>query len=427
VTLHWSLAGVPPPPPPSGPANDAFAAARSLSGPSGALSGTTVGATKEPGEPNHAGTAGGASVWYAWTAPASGTVTFDTAGSNFDTVLAAYTGTSVSGLTPLASNDDASGATHTSLVSFSASAGTTYQIAIDGYRHISTGIVEQGSTVLNWSAPAAPPPPPSTRDPVLLAAGDVASCTSNGDEQTAQVLATHPADVIATLGDTVYESGAPAEFANCYGPTWGPFKAQTRPAAGNHEYNTPGAAGYFGYFGAAAGDPRQGWYSYDLGAWHIVVLNSDCSFVGGCGAGSTQERWLRGDLAAHPAPCTLAYWHHPLFTSGSVGGDAEVAPLWKALQDYGADVVLNGHAHMYERFASQTLDGIRSATGIRELVVGTGGDGLHAFGGLGPNSEIANVSTWGLLQLTLHPSGYEWKFLPVAGQSFADSGSDVCH
>ncbi len=430
LALHWTLAS-------SGgggvgstrPPNDAFAAAAALSGATGTIRGTTIQATKEPGEPAHAGS-GGASIWYAWTAPASGTETLTTAGSGFDTVLAAYTGSSVGALTAIASNDDASGSTSTSAISFTAAAGTTYRIAVDGYRHRSTRVVETGAAVLNWSGQAAftPPPAPAAHDPAMLAAGDIASCTSNGDEQTAQLLARNQPDAIATLGDTVYENATPADFANCFAPSWGPYKAKLWPAAGNHEYKTGSAAGYFGYFGTVAGDPRQGWYSYDLGTWHVIVLNSDCSFVGGCGPGSPQETWLRADLAAHPARCTLAYWHHPLFSSGFVGDDAEVAPFWQALQDYGADLVLNGHAHMYERFAKQTLGGIRSSSGIRELVVGTGGAELVGFGaGMAPNSEVANIVTWGILELTLHPGSYEWRFLPVAGSSFVDSGSDVCH
>jgi hypothetical protein len=192
-------------------------------------------------------------------------------------------------------------------------------------------------------------------DPVLVGAGDIASCDSDGDEATAALLDTIPGTV-AAIGDTVYPNGTDAEYANCYDPTWGRHLARTRPATGNHEYHTSGAQGYFNYFGAAAGDPNEGYYSYDLGAWHIIVLNSNCSEVS-CAAGSPQEQWLRGDLDAHPADCILAYWHHPLFnTSG--GGTIAVRPFWQALYAARADVVLNGHIHNYARLEPLDPDGI---------------------------------------------------------------------
>jgi hypothetical protein len=246
-------------------------------------------------------------------------------------------------------------------------------------------------------------------DPVLVGAGDIASCSTSGDEATAALLDSIPGEV-ATFGDNVYPDGTKAEFDNCYDPSWGRHKARTHPATGNHEYNTAGAAGYFQYFGAAAGDPAQGYYSYDLGAWHIIVLNSNCSFVR-CQAGSPQERWLRADLAAHPATCTLAYWHHPLFnTSG--GGSTAVRPFWDALYSAGADVVLNGHENSYHRFAPQDPAGHSDSTsGIREFIVGTGG---------------VNTSEAGVLKLTLHASSYDWEYIPVPGQKLTDSGSASC-
>jgi hypothetical protein len=184
-------------------------------------------------------------------------------------------------------------------------------------------------------------------DPILVAVGDIASCSSDGDEATAALL-DGLSGTIATLGDHAYRSGTPQEFADCYDPSWGRHKDRTRPAPGNHDYETSGAAGYFDYFGAAAGEPGKGYYSYDLGTWHIVVLNSNCSQVGGCGEGTPQEQWLREDLAAHPATCTLAYWHHPLFSSGTEhGGNESMQPVWQALYDAGADVVLAGHEHNY--------------------------------------------------------------------------------
>ena len=271
------------------------------------------------------------------------------------------------------------------------------------------------------------PSPPPSGDPVLVGAGDIASCSSAGDEATANLL-DGIAGTVYTLGDNAYESGTATEFANCYDPTWGRQKARTRPAPGNHDYNTAGAGGYYGYFGAAAGDPSKGYYSYDLGAWHIVVLNSNCAVAGGCGAGSPQEQWLRQDLAASAAGCTLAYWHHPRFSSGEHGSDATMQAFWQALYDLNADVVLSGHDHDYERFAPQTPAGAADpARGIREFVVGTGGRSHYAITTVQPNSEAHNDTTYGVLKLTLHPSGYEWRFVPEAGKTFTDSGSGACH
>jgi hypothetical protein len=268
--------------------------------------------------------------------------------------------------------------------------------------------------------------PPAT-DPVLLAAGDIASCSSQGDEATATLLATLPGTV-ATLGDHAYQSGTPAQFADCYDPTWGAAKARTRPTPGNHDYATAGATGYFGYFGAAAGDPSQGFYSYELGSWHVVSLNSNCSIVS-CATGDAQETWLRADLAAHPAACTLAYWHHPRFSSGVVhGSDPAVAPLWQALYDAGADVVLQGHEHNYERFGPLTATGeVDDGRGIRSFVAGTGGDSHYPFGTPITGSEVRDNTSWGVLALTLHPSSFDWQFVPRAGDTFTDSGSGPCH
>jgi hypothetical protein len=268
----------------------------------------------------------------------------------------------------------------------------------------------------------------SAADPVLVGAGDISSCGSNGDSATAALLDKIPGTVF-TLGDNVYNSGSAWRFARCYHPTWGRHKGRTRPSAGNHDYRTAGAAGYFGYFGAAAGTPGKGWYSYDLGAWHIVVLNSNCANVGGCWEGSPQERWLRADLAANRDRCTLAYWHHPLFTSDSHhGNDSRMRPFWQALYEDGAEVVLAGHAHNYERFAPQTPGGkFDGQFGIRQFVVGTGGASHYGFGSPHAHSQVRNSSAFGVLKLTLRPSGYDWRFVPVAGRSFTDSGSGSCH
>jgi len=261
-------------------------------------------------------------------------------------------------------------------------------------------------------------------DPVLLLAGDISKCSSSNDEATAKILDAYPSAAIQTLGDNVYEDATTSDWTNCYQPTWGRHKARTRPAAGNHEYQSSNATPYFNYFGAAAGKPGEGWYSYNLGAWHIVVLNSNCSPVGGCSAGSPQERWLRADLAAHPAPCTLAVWHHPRFSARLA--TSSVQAFWKALSDYEADVVMAGHSHHYERFALLGPSGSPDPTGIRSFVVGTGGAELHSGGSATTGSEVRNNSTYGVMRLTLRPQGYDWKFLPKSGQTFTDSGSEAC-
>jgi hypothetical protein len=264
-------------------------------------------------------------------------------------------------------------------------------------------------------------------DPVVVAAGDIASCSSQGDEQTAALLGNIDGTVL-TLGDNAYESGTLDEFNNCYNPTWGQYKDHTFPSVGNHEYMTADAAGYFSYFGTAAGDPQKGYYSYDVGAWHIVIINANCSEIGGCDVNSPQVAWLNADLTAHQTLCTLAYWHQPLFSSGLHGNDQAVKPIWQALYNAGVELVLNGHDHDYERFAPQDPNGVAdSINGIREFVVGTGGKTLRSIGSPINNSEIHNDNTWGVLTLTLHPTGYDWKFIPVAGKTFTDSGSGTCH
>jgi hypothetical protein len=266
-------------------------------------------------------------------------------------------------------------------------------------------------------------------DPVVVAAGDIASCLTSGDEATAALLDAIPGTVI-TLGDNVYDNGTLGEYNDCYGPSWGRHKARTRPSPGNHEYNTANATGYFEYFGAAAGDPAKGYHSYDIGAWHVIVLNSSlgCTPIG-CAPGSPQEQWLRADLAAHANVCTLAYWHHPRFNSGASHGDyPPVGPFWDALYEHGADVVLNGHDHVYERFAPQTPGAAADpARGIRQFTAGTGGRGLYSFGTIKPNSEVRQSNTLGVLKLTLRATSYDWEFVPVAGGTFADSGTGQCH
>lgn len=275
------------------------------------------------------------------------------------------------------------------------------------------------------ATPAPSPTPSPVADAVLVGAGDIASCGLTADSATAKVVA-GIAGTVFTAGDNAYENGTAAEYRDCYGPTWGAFRDRTSPAPGNHDYGTSGAGGYFGYFGIRAGPVASGWYAYDLGDWRIYALNSNCGQVS-CAAGSEQEQWLRADLATNPRACVLAYWHHPRFSSGQHGNDAEVAPLWNALHDARAEVVINGHDHDYERFAPQTPAGAADpARGIREFVVGTGGASLRSFSTIRANSEIRNSTTFGVLKLTLSSGSYTWQFVPAGSGTFNDSGSGTC-
>lgn len=277
-----------------------------------------------------------------------------------------------------------------------------------------------GKTGTSAITVSTPVPPGSV---VFVGAGDIASCSSTGDEATANLL-DGISGTVFTLGDNVYDYGTAAEFNDCYNPTWGRHKTRTKPAPGNHDYGTGGAAGYFGYFGSAAGNPGEGFYSYELGDWHIIALNSNIAV----GTGSVQEQWLRANLAVNTKLCTLAYWHHPRFSSGSHGSDASVQALWQALYDANADLILGGHDHNYERFAPQSPTGTADASrGIREFVVGTGGRSHYSLGTLKANSEVFDGNTYGVLKLTLSAGSYAWQFVPVAGGTFTDSGSGSCH
>lgn len=272
-------------------------------------------------------------------------------------------------------------------------------------------------------------------DPVLVGAGDIADCGRPGNEATAKLL-DGIGGTIFTAGDNVQGTGTDEEFRNCYDPAWGRHKDRTRPVPGNHDYEAANGAAYYRYFGASAGDPKQGYYSYALGAWHIVALNSNCGAVGGCGADSPQERWLRADLATHPGSCILAYWHHPRFFSptegpsavpGGPSSDRKMATMWRDLQEAGADVAISGHRHVYERFAKLDADGAASPLGIRQFVVGTGGTAPQTFGAkVAPNSEARIQGVHGVLKLTLRPDRYDWEFLAAADGAIMDSGSERC-
>ena len=295
-------------------------------------------------------------------------------------------------------------------------------------RGIATVALSLALTFCGDPAANGPPgdvPGPGNESIIFIGAGDIADCSSGSeDAATAAIIAQYPAAAVYTLGDNAYHDGTPANYLQCYDPSWGKFKARTFPAPGNHDYHIEGAAGYFGYFGASAGPAGRGYYSYDLGGWHIISLDSEIAVD----ATSAQAVWLEQNLAGHPATCTLAYWHRPLFTSG-----AEHAPeimmrsLFTILYNAGADIVLSGHNHQYERFAPQRPDGtLDESTGIREFVAGTGGGGLYGFTTPQPNSET-RYTGFGVLKLTLGATTYAWEFLPIAGSSFTDNGTGNCH
>jgi chitodextrinase len=289
-----------------------------------------------------------------------------------------------------------------------------------------------------------------TPDPVIATAGDIACDPSNPNFNggngaanscrqmyTSNLLVGANLAAVLDLGDNQYYCGGYQAFLQSYGPSWGRVKSITYPAVGNHEYLTSGgtdctpanagAAGYFAYFGAAAGQPGQGYYSYDIGTWHIIALNSNCGNAGGCGATSPQGIWLANDLKSHANFCTLAYWHIPLFSSGGRANNNSKT-FWQLLYDNNADLILSAHDHTYERFAPQTPSGtLDTSRGIREFIVGSGGANHTSFVTIAANSEVRNASTFGVLEITLHPTSYDWQFVPEAGQTFTDSGTTACH
>jgi len=274
-----------------------------------------------------------------------------------------------------------------------------------------------------------------------MAAGDIACDPANGSFNGGRGTATScrqlytsdlvlNAGAVLPLGDLQYENATLSQFQQSYDLSWGRVKNKSYPAIGGHEYYTTGAAGYFDYFGPRAGDRDKGYYSYDLGSWHLIAINSTCSKVpGGCGPTSPQYQWLQQDLNTHTNGCVLAYWHNPRYSSGSRhGSDSNLDPIWDLLYSKGAEVVLVGHDHDYERFAPINASDARDdARGIREFVVGTGGKYLYGFGTILPNSEVRNSNTFGVLKLTLRPTSYDWQFVPEAGRTFTDSGSTACH
>ena len=283
---------------------------------------------------------------------------------------------------------------------------------------------------------------------VVFAAGDIACDPAdhafkggNGspiacDQAATARLLDPSAAAILLLGDDQYECGGLAAYQASFDKTWGAFKALVRPAPGNHEHQaTSGtdcdasgeAGGYFAYFGNAAHQESGGHYSFDLGSWHLIALDSNCRQVGGCAAGSVEEQWLRADLAANRQPCVLAYWHHPRWSSGTHGNESQTKAFWDDLYAARADIVLNGHDHDYERFALQSPAGVADSMGIREFVVGTGGRSHDPLRQVAPNSQARNFDTFGVLKLTLSADSYAWSFVPAAGSTFTDSGTGACH
>ena len=263
-----------------------------------------------------------------------------------------------------------------------------------------------------------PPMQASAATVVLVGAGDIASCAHNTDEATAKLLDSIRG-VVVTTGDNAYTRGTSAEFTNCYHPSWGRHKYRTKPVPGNHEYGTSGAAGYFQYF-----NNFPAYYAYDWGDWRIYALNSNIDVS----ATSTQVRWLKADLATSPKKCVLAYWHHPRWSSGAkYGSNSKYQALWKTLYDAGAELVLNGHEHHYERFKPMNASGSAVSNGLREIVVGTGGAPLYGFGTIHSASEVRSSSSHGVLKLTINATSYSWNFVPIAGKSFTDSGTTNCH
>jgi hypothetical protein len=258
----------------------------------------------------------------------------------------------------------------------------------------------------------------SSTTAVMVGAGDISSCSNSNDDATAKLLDSISGTVF-TLGDNAYDSGTSTQYNNCYNPTWGRAKSRTKPVPGNHDYATSGASGYFKYF---SGMPS--YYAYNVGAWRIYALNSEISVS----STSAQMTWLKNDLASHSNLCMLAYWHKPRWSSGSEhGSNSAMQALWQVLYNAKVELVINGHEHNYERFAEMNASGSTISSGLREIVVGTGGKSHSGFGTKLSASQVRNSSTYGVLKLTLNSGSYSWKFVPVAGSSFTDSGNTNCH
>lgn len=283
------------------------------------------------------------------------------------------------------------------------------------------GPTSPSTTIVTPPGPGPSPTPVPSPPQVFVGAGDIGWCGSPGPEQTARLL-DGIAGTVFTAGDNAYSSGTAQQFRDCYDPSWGRHKARTRPVPGNHEYEGGDPTPYFDYFGANAGPAGLGYYSFPLGDWHAVALNSNIPME----ASSAQAAWLRGDLATANRKCTVVYWHHPLFSSGPNGSQTFTRDIWRILYEFGAEIVINGHDHLYERFAPQDPNGRFDATrGIRQFTVGTGGAALYGIGRNAANSERQIQNTFGVLKLTLQDGAYQWDFIGVSGPG--DTGTGTCH
>lgn len=309
---------------------------------------------------------------------------------------------------------------------------------------LALGAVILGASA-GWAAPGSGRTPERNRrstpssvgSPTIAAAGDIACDRSYADygtphsclqEVTADLMTNMGPDAVLPLGDNEQTDGSLERFQQTYDPSWGRFNSIARPVPGNHEYGTPGAAGYFQYFGQQAGDPSKGYYSYDIGGWHLIALNSNCLRIGGCGLGSPQWEWLQNDLAASNAACTIAYWHHPaILQNRDPSPEFDYSDFWKPLYDEGVEIVLNGHYHNYHRFVPQNPYGERDRRrGIRQFIAGTGGASTEQYWDTA-TTAVRDGNTFGVLELTLNQESYDWRFVPEPGARFSDSGSNTCH
>lgn len=283
------------------------------------------------------------------------------------------------------------------------------------------------TTTATLEPTSTPTTSPTPTPVILIGAGDIAYCGNEhlGDEETATLLERFPQATIFTAGDNVQGVGVRAEYLNCFAPTWGRFFDRLYPSPGNHDYMTEAGAPYYEYFGNRAGPAELGYYSYDLGEWHIVALNSNCNNIA-CGSESHQAAWLREDLANSEKKCTLLYWHHPRWSSGVAGGTGSVSTFWRIAVEFGAEIVVNGHDHDYERFAPMDGDGLPDPAGVRQFVAGTGGTYLRQFTETKLNSDVRYNQSHGVLKFELYPGHYTWEFISTSG-IFTDRGTSDCH
>lgn len=312
-------------------------------------------------------------------------------------------------------------------------AGCT-RTATDTYQSVSTTPQQiSTSTAITVNTATPEPVPTSTDTPVptatpaiLLGAGDISICGQKGDDETALLLEVENGEIF-TAGDNSNEDGFMYQYQKCFEPSWGRLMNRLHPVPGNHDYYGDDGKSYYEYFGERAGPPGKGYYSYDLGAWHIVALNSNCDYVS-CRPDSAQLKWLREDLEANKTQCTLAYWHDPMVGSALHDYYYGVLPFWEALYDYGAEIIVNGHNHIFEVFSPQNPELKPDLeNGIAQFIVGTGGASHYSFTDIKPNSIIRDNTSFGIIKFKLFENQYEWEFIPVAEGDFTSTGSGLCH